>query len=198
MFKCHNCNTDLQDNVRFCQHCGALQPQSPAPPRSEPAGSSTPASAQPPYAAGGQPAYTPPSAYYNSPPATSQSGYPPKQKKMNLGCLIGCIIAGMVVLFLAVALVIGLMIDKGPETDNPPYQSQSANSQSGVQSSGSSIEALPAEVASIVGSWERYAVDYYGNTGYTPSQLDFLEDGTVNWYQAPGSENVVTGTYTVY
>lgn len=88
---CPNCGQQIPDDTRFCPHCG----QQSKPAQTQPASQQTPQ--QVPY----QQAYQ--QQPYQQPPYQQQ----PVKPKKKTGCLIGAIVAGVLVVALIIALILG-------------------------------------------------------------------------------------------
>lgn len=147
---CPKCGKELQAGSKFCKYCGAslgaapapqtpppaqpktVQPEPPEPKtvmlQTPPVQPQTPPPAQP----GPVPSQTPPvqprPVQPQKPPIPPQppvSGYvppslePPKPKK-NKGLLIGCIVAGVILLLAVIALAVIIMRDPGKDESKDP------------------------------------------------------------------------------
>lgn len=188
MKNCHNCGAPIEGNHGFCPYCGtqvkAAPPaqQAPVPQQQRPPQQQVPPQQQ---------------FYYNTP------GYVPPQppKKKNSGCLILGIISGALVVILLSLAVIGSFAYSSSSSRSTSRSSARASEPEESTADTepdelSGTEAATDEEYSVVGSWRRY--DAYMAPGYSVSQFEFLENGVVNWYENPGSENVVSGVYIAY
>ncbi len=133
---CPKCGKELQAGSKFCKYCGASLGAAPAPqtppsaqPKAEPPEPKTvmlqtPPQTPPPAQPGPVPPQKPPvqprPATPPIPPQPPVSGYvppslePPKPKK-NKGLLIGCIVAGVILLLAVIALAVIIMKDPGKD-----------------------------------------------------------------------------------
>ncbi len=172
---CHNCGKQISDGAKFCQHCGAPQPQIPVTQVVEPAPMTTPST-------------TPNSPQESQPSITSSNVQPPftRQHKSYVWLIPVIAIAVIALVVTAALLIVPKILD---QFDRANKNSRTAATDLFEDPGDTSLYAFsPTYQASRLGqSWDSFTFQLNGYVLTLPCGLDDLRAADVTLQSA--SEN---------